>query len=368
MSSSDSPFAQSVHADCVIYDGESIDGVCAAWVVKKYHELNNLPVPTFYGKDIIKCWNMYYVHQDGVNKDIETFKDKNIMFINISLSFYYLFKIYKSIKTIQLFDCHIMSNHTSIPCGMFSIKNYRETENYINYERCEKIIKDNPEVYSSGKYYTDYSENAISGCFPNIRLIMGNYNHPETVYKNLFKSEDYPWFIQYFKEYSSDEIKTGIKRHGVNFNSLDEFYQMSDYDIEIFKNNVIKKSDKYEEYKQNFCRTEYKCKFNGYNIKLYDYNNYIRGFEDFGPGKKPMYLPFWKPFNKDDKTETYPDFTVGWIHNVINNTYNLVVESDNKVDVDVFCSQFEQRVGHKNEMFCITPPNISLAELFEFES
>jgi hypothetical protein len=339
--------------DCIVYSFEAIfsnEIRCTVWAINRYHEVNNLPIPTIHDWDTV-TQNLNDITREEVDQNIALFKDKNVIFIDVYLSFKYIFKLADHVKSMWFI-------HGTI--DVYTASWAYSTEDYVRVKELLKKCGNDDEV----EKLHNLSETHVANMWNNVKYTKQKWSdaeHPgdkntQVAWRHFFGDKQEPWFFTIITEYA---YMTGIECIGfMTLEGFDKMYLMTNDEIDTFKESTMEAQKLYRKWNSKSGSASYECRYKGYRIKFYNHDNYIRGWEDYGPGKKPMYLPF--------KDGTFPDFTVGWSHNMKDNTFNLIVESDKKVDVSVFCNQFEH-IGHKYTMYCTTPKNFVLGDLFEYD-
>jgi oligoribonuclease NrnB/cAMP/cGMP phosphodiesterase (DHH superfamily) len=293
---------QSILFDIVIYHSPCPDGTCSAWIVKNYYMNMNKEI------EFIPC----QAGKEPTN-ELEYFTNKKIIFVDICPPYEYILKLSQVAEFIQIIDHHKT--------------NY---EKFLNEE-----IPDN--------IYLNFDMN-FSGC----QLTWKYFNQSQT-----------PWFVQYigdrdlwkFSLPNTNEYFSGMFEE--NLMNLDGFQKMyENINNNEFIENILTKGKLAIEFRDKTINNVIKfnkihCTYKHYNIWLYSTTKDLMS----DVGNKLMKYKF-----KDD---TLPDFTVGWIYDVINDEFWISMRSLNeKEDVSEICKEFGGG-GHRNASGCTIKSNLN---------
>jgi oligoribonuclease NrnB/cAMP/cGMP phosphodiesterase (DHH superfamily) len=284
--------------DCVVYHSPCNDGICSGWIVNKY-------IKDTFNKSIelLPC-------NAGCSpdKDLEYFRNKNIVFADICPTVEYLLKLSEFAQSIKIIDHHV-----------------------TNYE---KIIKTN-NLPDNISHIFDMNQ---SGC----QLVW-----------NYFYETEQPWFVQYigdrdiwrFNLPHTNEYIYGLSENNyINFNGFDKLYD--NLNDNNFKLNIYESGKKEMEFREkniiNIIKyNKMECKYNNYRIWLYNSTKDLTS----DVGNRLLKYKF--------SDNTLPDFCVGWIYDINKDEFWISMRSDNtKQDVSKICQTFGGG-GHRNAAGCI---------------
>jgi oligoribonuclease NrnB/cAMP/cGMP phosphodiesterase (DHH superfamily) len=289
--------------DSIIYHNPCSDGIASAWVVKHFNVSAEL-IPCFAGQN--------------PQVDINNFRDKNIIFVDLCPNNDYLQQLINIVKHITILDHHISAY------------------NYIDKE----LLKE-----SNINYLFD---NYMSGC-----MITWQY----------FSQDKIPWFLDYIGDRDlwswklpySKEINTALyEDEHITFKNLSKLFDMQ-YTQEVFQRFVHRGTillEIKERQMKMFVKSAIPCKYQNYNVWLYTCSADI--LSDVGNAL----------MDKTMKNGIKPDFTVGWRYNIILHEYILSLRSgSHAVDVSEICKKLGGG-GHRNAAGCILPGSTILRDFF----
>jgi oligoribonuclease NrnB/cAMP/cGMP phosphodiesterase (DHH superfamily) len=289
--------------DSIIYHNPCSDGIASAWVVKHFHT----------SAELIPC----YAGQNP-QVDIEIFRNKNIIYVDLCPNNDYLTQLLSIVKHITILDHHITA-YNSIDKELLKASN-------INY----------------------IFDNNMSGC-----MITWKY----------FSQEKIPWFLDYIGDrdlwlwklpFSREITTTLYDDEHVTMKNLSKLFD-TPYTQEVFQRFVQRGTilcEIKEKQKKTCMKTALHCKYQDYNIWLY--TSTVDIISDVGNAL----------MDKTMKDGIKPDFTVNWRYNVLTHEYILSMRSlSHAVDVSDICKNLGGG-GHRNAAGCTLPGSIILRDFF----
>lgn len=284
--------------DCVVYHSPCDDGICSGWIVYKY-------IKDKYKKKI----ELFPCNAGCVpEKDLEYFRNKNIVFTDICPSIDYLLKLSEYTQSIKIIDHHVSSY--------------------------EKIIN----ITNLPQNITHIFDMNQSGC----QLVW-----------NYFYETEQPWFIQYigdrdiwkFSLPHTNEYIYGLNENNyINFDGFDKLYNNLNDDnlkLNIYESGKKEIQIKEKNIKNIIKNNKIECKYKNYRIWLYMCTKDLTS----DVGNRLLKYKF--------NDNIYPDFCVGWIYDVIKDEFIISMRSDNtKENVSKICETFGGG-GHRNAAGCI---------------
>ncbi len=289
--------------DSIIYHNPCSDGIASAWVVKHFHTSAEL-IPCLAGQN--------------PQVDIEIFRNKNIIYVDLCPNNGYLNQLISIVKHITILDHHITA-YNSIDKELLKASN-------INY----------------------IFDNNMSGC-----MITWKY----------FSQDKIPWFLDYIGDRDlwlwklpySREITTALyEDEHVTFKNLSKLFD-TPYTQEVFQKFVQRGTILFEikeKQMKTYMKSALHCKYQNYNIWLYTCTADI--ISDVGNAL----------MDKTMKNGSKPDFTVGWRYNVVTHEYILSMRSlSHSVDVSDICKKLGGG-GHRNAAGCTLPGSTILRDFF----
>ncbi len=167
-----------------------------------------------------------------------------------------------------------------------------------------------------------------------------------------FNQADEPWFVQYigdrdmwkFALPNTNEYISGMNEENlINFEGFQKLY--NNLENNEFIENIYNIGKRMVEFRENNIQNVIKfnkihCTYKDYNIWLFSCTKDL--ISDVGN----------RLMNSKFKNDNLPDFTVGWIYDVVSDEFWISMRSTNdKQDVSQICKEFGGG-GHRNASGC----------------